>query len=307
MKPFQKLLVLVTIVATGVAIHQGWQSAALRRKIVTVQQQYAVLLAEFQQLGGEYQNATNRLASFQRAASPGNQDREILKLRGEVTRLRTAAQDQVHIPNGPEGEQMKASLARVSTLKRRLEQMPERKIPEMQWLTGSDWVEAVNGTGDLETEAEARRALGGLRHLGKKRFVPMAQAAFQAYANANDGQLPKALSDLKPFFDPPIDEAVLDRYTLLRSGALKDLPADPGGVKLIAEKAPVDPDYDVHYEIGLNSWSTTGVNPFWMNDAPAAMEAYKRAHQGQPPAQPSELVPFFNRPVEVNSLGRLFR
>ena len=306
MNAVQKTLVFATIAATSMVIYQTWQAGSLRRQLETLQQQHASVVEQLQQLDREYEDATNRLAVFQRAKAQGNESRELLNLRSEVTRLRNTARDQVPLPSGPEGEQMKAAFAKINLLKQRLEQMPERKIPELQLLTGADWVEAVNGMGDLETEAEARHALAGLRHLAKKRFLPMVQAAFQAYAKANDGQLPGALSELKPYFDSPLDDAVLDRYTLLRSGALKDLPADPAGVKLIAEKPPVDPDYDVHYEIGLTSWSTTGVNSFWMNDAPAAVEAFKKAHHGQRPTQPSDIVPYFNKPVDESSLRRLF-
>ena len=65
----------------------------------------------------------------------------------------------------------------------------------------------------------------------------------------NDGQLPTELSQLKPYFESPVDDAVLERYRLLQTGKLNELPSE---AMLVGERAVVDERIDCLYSIGLN-------------------------------------------------------
>ena len=56
--------------------------------------------------------------------------------------------------------------ARALQLNQRLEQMPDKKIPELQLLTENDWLSAAKEA-KFEADADIRKALGNLRNLAK--------------------------------------------------------------------------------------------------------------------------------------------
>jgi hypothetical protein len=80
--------------------------------------------------------------------------------------------------------------------------------------------------------------------------------AMRDYVKEANGQLPSSLSELTPYFKlylrQPVDEAMLQRYELLHTGKLSDLPA---GEFLIAEKAAVDDQFDTLFKIGADSYT----------------------------------------------------
>ena len=91
---------------------------------------------------------------------------DVVRLRGEVVRLR----ENTPSSNGdPTASAAKSWLARVSQLKERLQQTPGAKIPEFQFLTEQDWLNAAKG--DLNTDEDYRRALSGCETLRKARSI----------------------------------------------------------------------------------------------------------------------------------------
>jgi hypothetical protein len=79
--------------------------------------------------------------------------------------------------------------------------------------------------------------------------------------------LPNAISDLKSYFNPPVDAAALQRYQLIQTGNLSDA-SHPDS--LIVEKAPVNDTHDTlitigafgyHY-VGIGSWGGSGTGEF---------------------------------------------
>ena len=55
-------------------------------------------------------------------------------------------------------------------LKQRLEQMPDKKIPELQLLTNKEWFDAIKNGQPLQTDVDLRQALKDLRNLAKVDF-----------------------------------------------------------------------------------------------------------------------------------------
>ena len=86
---------------------------------------------------------------------------DFLRLRGEVGRLRNDAND-------PSDVTTKALVVKVNKLKQRLEQTPNARIPELQLVTEKDWLNAARG--NLETDADYRRALSTLRNTVKTKL-----------------------------------------------------------------------------------------------------------------------------------------
>jgi hypothetical protein len=72
------------------------------------------------------------------------------------------------------------------------------------------------------------------------------------YIVANNGQLPTDVLQLKPYFESPVGDALLQRYELLHVGKLSDVPATE---PLVTEKAPVDEKYELLYKIGAFGYS----------------------------------------------------
>jgi len=110
----------------------------------------------------------------------------------------------------------------------------------------------------FDTDAGIRKALQKLRSIAKGK-LPIGSALY-AFASANNGKLPGDLSQLKPYFnqshlgDLSLDDstfnAITGRYTLLHAGNANDFPS---GTWFIAEKTPVDKDYDSREKFGLGT------------------------------------------------------
>ena len=179
---------------------------------------------------------------------PGAELNELLRLRGEVSRLRSESRELARLKNAETQNP-------VARLRQELAQMPERDIPELRSLKEDKWAQDA-ARGKLDTEEGVRETLGNLRRAAKIRFAFALGQALNKYIKTANGQLPNDVSDLKPFFDPPADDAALQRYQMLHAGKLSDLaPEEP----VIAEKAAVDDQFDTLFKIGANSYIMEGV------------------------------------------------
>jgi RNA polymerase sigma factor (sigma-70 family) len=184
-----------------------------------------------------------------------SKDPELLKLRGEIGRLRADIREltppKSASPASPEEilaakEQMWAS--RVIQLKQWLEEHPSEKIPEFQYLTDRDWLNAVENKQD--SDEEYRSALRIARANAERPYQWTMFHALQQYAKDNNGQFPRDLSQLKPFFKSPIDDAILTRYQIVPATSLVGK-LQVGGDWLITQKAPINEALDFRASIGL--------------------------------------------------------
>jgi len=74
--------------------------------------------------------------------------------------------------------------------------------------------------------------------------------ALRKYSKANNGQLPRELFQLSPYFSSPIDDAILNRYEIVRAdGLVNELQS--GDDWVITQKAPVDEVWDLRQAIGM--------------------------------------------------------
>ena len=114
--------------------------------------------------------------------------------------------------------------------KARLVRTPELNIPEIGLLDDFAWFRLADRHGDLTEDDEFSEAASEAREKAKEIFAHYLTEALLAYAKANDGQIPKQLLDLKPFFrlpgDMPLDISILQRYELVQveTGKLSDAP-----------------------------------------------------------------------------------
>jgi RNA polymerase sigma factor (sigma-70 family) len=263
MTALQKSIIGATLaVFAGTGIFEAHLTSQLREQNQILQKQQMPLTEQIRQLQSALNDATNQLAGLlaENAQLKSNSNEiELLKLRGEITQLKTADSQKENDPTEIAAE---ALAAKVNQLKQRLEQMPNEKIPELQYLTAQDWLRGVNYSGDLKTDDDLDRALSQLRRDAKRTFANSMGAALDNYIADNNGQLPGDISQLEPYFNPPIDGTILQRYQLLQTGNLSDV---PNNEPLIAEKAPVDDQYDTLFKISATGYSYQGTGTAWVN------------------------------------------
>jgi RNA polymerase sigma factor (sigma-70 family) len=264
MTTFQKTIITAALATTiGTGIFEAHQAAQLRAQNQSSQQQQASLTAQVQQLSQLLTDATNQLAGLvaENAQLKSNSNElELLNLRGEVSQLRTAnAQND---SNDPTDEAAKSVAARVKQMKQWLEQNPNDNIPELQYLTAQEWLRGASYSRDWQTDDDFDRALSQLRRDAKRTFANSIGDALANYIAGNNGQLPGDISQLGSYFNPPVDETILQRYQLLQTGNLSDI---PNNEPLIAEKAPVDDQYDTLFTISATGYSYQGTGTSWVN------------------------------------------
>ena len=178
---------------------------------------------------------------------PNDQFSELMKLRGEVGRLRNRAQELTKIAAIREEEALLSRdqlwPARVNRLKQWLEENPSEKIPELQSVSDRQWMDALYAA-TPETADEYRVAMSDVRAVAEHIFADFKlHPALQQYAKDNNGQFPTDPSQLRPYFDSPIYDSILERYTILPASSLIS-ELRPGGDWVITQKAPVNEAHD---------------------------------------------------------------
>jgi hypothetical protein len=299
-----KVGLIGALVVAGAAtplIIQNQTQAKLRVENQQLRQQNTQLAEQMTPLAAENLRLSNLIARateyqpFQQ--SPSN---ELLRLRGEVARLRQDAHYKGAGGGGTTDPQFKDVMeemaVRATQLREKLEQHPERKIPELRFLTDKNWLDAVASADKLESEDNFRQAMSTLRGNAKATFGMMVIKALEQYAHNNGDMLPTDISQLQSYFNQPMDDSLLKRYQLTQTGKLSDL--GPGQT-LITEIAPrVDDEHDSHYEFSLHGISSTTSSA--AEDAfEAAMAAYANANNGALPRTPEQLTAYLQQPIDA--------
>lgn len=231
---------------------------------------------------------------------------ELLRLRAEVARLRNDLQELARLKAQNQGGAtevaVKSWLARVDQLKERLQTVPAARIPEFQLLTEEDWLKAAKG--DLNTDDDYRRAFSALRSAAEGKFAPMLKKSLDKYLKANNKQFPADLSQLQPYFDSPVNDAILQRWEIASASTVKSLGL--GGDVIITQKDAVDDVYDTRYGIGPNgSGSTDFLSSKTRDILKPVNEAFQHANSGARPEDITELVPYASTPEQKLALEKM--
>jgi RNA polymerase sigma factor (sigma-70 family) len=268
MTSLQKTLVGAAVaVAIGTGIYETRRGAAARSEVQELRLRQAPLAEQIEQLTRERAEAAARQIVLQKENEALRQSAaDLPRLRGEIARLRAMEKQMAQSKNGavdvtdPSIRQFLHFKEQAAEISRHLDQMPDKKIPELKLLLEEDWL-AVVRTAKFDTDENIRRALSHLRSRAKNR-VPMGRA-LNEFIRANHGQLPAELLQMKPYLKSALDDisvatddetlhSILERYTLLRTGTASELPASAW---IVVENAPVDKDYDSRAKFG-NGTST---------------------------------------------------
>lgn len=294
MTTFHKIIITTAITAgLGAGIYGAYQVSVLRRENQLLQTQQASLAARVLESQHERDDMTNRLALLTgELGQMKGRDAELLKLRAEVTRLRANAGSAFAEPS------LLAQARDMALLKQKLQQMPDKRIPELQFVTEKDWANAVRDA-DLTTEDGVREALSKLRETAINTFLnEMMKRAFKNYLAAHDGILPSELSELKPYFDAPVSDAMLQRYKLLQTGKV-DNSADL--VRLVAPYA--DEDYDSNHGMSINgAWG--GRFNRVEQAVGGAVADFVKDNNGQIPTDPAQLASYFKTPIDAATVQK---
>ncbi|MBI2947480.1 MAG: sigma-70 family RNA polymerase sigma factor [Verrucomicrobia bacterium] len=261
-------MVLASLVTPLVVQRQA--QAKLRHQDEALRQQ-ADQLAK---LHAEKQQISKRIAQGESTEMlPSDQFSELLRLRGEVGLLRKQVQElaQSQPPTPVSRSEMLASMARqysarVSQLQQLLATSPTENIPELQFLTDSDWLWLATRHA-LDNEESRQRALSTIRLMGEQNFVSeLLKPALQQYARDQGGQFPGDLSQLKLWFSSPVEETVLRRWEILPRGKMvQELQGQLDEDWYITQKAPVNAALDQRILVGLKNVHSFSDGPpsFW--------------------------------------------
>ncbi|MEO7413322.1 MAG: sigma-70 family RNA polymerase sigma factor [Opitutaceae bacterium] len=277
MSTFQKALCGTTLALTlGAGVFEARIAFNQRSELIAMQQSTDSLVAEARsaRLTGE---STTRALDAARAT---------------LASARSGAG-----PDSPEDDAlasaMKAWLGRVYLLKQSLVQNPELSIPELSLLPEQAWI-AVAQDAQLETEEQIHAVLAKIRGIAENSIANQLGPALRAYVEANDGQLPAQTSELAPFFKPPVDPGVLQRYDMVRSGKLSEIPMRESQGNLIVQKSPVDPNRDSIWRVGTNAFSSESAAGYAVREA---QREFARANSGVRATTPEDLLPYLIWPV----------
>jgi len=291
MTTLQKALITTALAATvGTGIYEARRASHFQEQSQTLALEHDSLARQLQE---ERDEASTKLAAAQLKSSQSRGDlSEVLRLRAQVAKLREENRQLAQLKTT--AASMDSLLGRVQKLKERLEQMPDRKTPEFQFLTDKDWLDAAGSPKQLESESDFRQAFNSLRSAAKNEFASTLQDAFNGYTQANNGQLPADFSQLKPYFTSPFDDSVLQGYEFTQPGT-------------VTEKTTSLIDQDGNYyssqmQIGMNSVSSSTTTEDALHQA---IQAFLAANNGQTLTDPAQLLPYVQTPAEQAALQKI--
>jgi RNA polymerase sigma factor (sigma-70 family) len=270
MTTLQKITITAALVAAaGAGIFEARQAAQLREQNQTLQQQQVPLADQIQQLQRERDDATNQLAGLvaenAQLKSHSNEN-ELLRLRGEVTQLKTAITQR---ENDPTDAAVRALMDKENQLKQYVEQHPNEKIPEFPFIGDQSWLTIAETK--FETTNDYQNAMRFLRFQAEDGFGTLVANALMKYSDANNRQFPTDLSQLQPYLDPTAEDILTQLYTIAPASIVKDAPPKfVNGVRMsdvtpmignwiITRKIPTDPNSPSRFAI------FTGGQTYWQS------------------------------------------
>ena len=266
MTTLQKVLIGTALVAAvGTGVYEASRASTFQEQLRALQRLPPAAAGQSDSLRQQLDEANRQLAALRAENEKLRKDAaDIYRLRGEVGRLRNNAATSA---NDPMTADAKALLARVNQLKERLRQTPGAEIPEFQYLTTLDWLKAAKN--ELNTDENYREAMADLRDSASSTFLTEAlRPALKHFEQANNGQFPTDLNQLKPYFDPPVDDAVLQRWEVAPKSTVPNVDV---GDPIITQISAVDPEYDARRVFGPSGgngsssgskiWSTRTASP----------------------------------------------
>jgi hypothetical protein len=188
--------------------------------------------------------------------------------------------------------QMKEWLSRRDKYRDGLMRYPQLNIPELALLSEAEWTDLAGGQ-PLDTEQQIRKVTAQLRVRAEGHAAARINRALRGYLKAHPDTLPATPQELAPYFDPPIDAAILDRWEVVQTGKLSEVPPNEQR-RILAVKQPADPELDALYSVGANSYGDISAVSANLS---AANRAFSRANPGQRATTAAQLKPYLRWPL----------
>lgn len=301
-KPRARVLLGLIVIAVTVAVGEGSRVFQLRALLFRLEARIDTMTAGGEALRKNHVITMRDLAAAQQQLAAIDQDLVQAERNGTTERNR----------------EIKKWARQVKKLHALFEERPDQKIPEMLTLSEAEWL-LVAKTAELDTPDQIRAALARVRALAKNEFASKMNQALARFTEASHGTLPTSVSALGPYFSPPADPMILQRYEMHPALASQstDVSSTSNYIKgpfdyLIREKDPIDDEYDQRTYVfsGGGTGSSSGVE-IWHDDfrrsAVAASERFTREHPGARPTTVEDLVPYFDPPLSAEMIEKLKR
>jgi len=272
MKKSSFIALLVMIGFAGGASAYFYRTAATERTALTSQQARArSLRAQLEKLQHERDDAEHAAAEIARTLQE-----EAVAAASEAT-----ARDQV---------QTQPWMEKVKRLRGLFAQRPDQSSPELTLLTELDWLELAQ---TIPSEDDDRQARFLVRDFANERFFTLLRVALRDYAIRAGGAPLNDPMQLQSFFRPAIDPTILASYEIATDMMQP-------GILSIAQRAPVDFEYDVHRSFFVSDRGpASGGNILsapWayypLLKAQTEAKAAYRAANGKPPTATSDLLTY---------------
>jgi RNA polymerase sigma factor (sigma-70 family) len=254
-------VIIASIVSPLILQHQA--QATLREKDAMLQQQ-SIRLSE---LTSENERLSKLIGNM--SASPRPDNGELLRLRGEVARLRQDVQELSQrkiIPTTKRADKLAALAAhysgRIGQLQQFLTTNPSESVPEMQFLSERNWL-WLAGENTPNTAEGYRLAASLARQMAQENFAhTFLQPALKQYTEAHSGQFPSDMAALKPYFPSSVDDAILERWQVIDAKRLTHLRHNLRNEDwVITQKAPVNRAIDQRLTISLQDFHSFADSP----------------------------------------------
>jgi hypothetical protein len=198
---------------------------------------------------------------------------ELLRLRGEVGRLRTELRSST---NGRLSDSTlstaQAWLNRTAQLKQYVAEHPETAPPEFHFLTDREWLiiaaDALIAGDRFETEEEYRRAMDSQRGQAESNFGNRVQEALRKYMAGNDTRFPTNVTELQSHVDPAVFGILSEHYEIKSTQIFPEALRKEYGIKddwMITRKTGIKENS--RSRLGLHSNGSA----YWQMDWPTAL------------------------------------
>jgi hypothetical protein len=275
----QKTLIVAGLAAVaGLGIYASYTNSKMQGDIALLQQQQTPLITQLQGLQAQRDDASNQLAAAvaENSQKGGGAGSEISRLREEVKQLKA---DEAQRHKDPIASAAANWVGRVKILKDYLAQHPNEKIPELKYLTESDWLEASGMEFDNTNAVESAAQM--LKFKAEDEVGQRVIGALAKYSDANNGQFPDNISELQPYSDPDIATILGQLYEVAPSSIVHDtitnhnhngvtisysMPPNILGQQVITRKVRPNPTSTTRFAI-FNGGFTTWQSPPGSDDA----------------------------------------
>ena len=304
--------IIGTVVATliGVSVFQAQRNATLREDIRSLQAN----MPQVQELQRGRDDDAKELEALRAENTRLKGDsNELQRLRAEVRQLRAESKELSRLKTAAASDETVSEALqwkqRVAALKQRVEQSPEVRIPELQLLGERDWLDAVVEH-ELKSDKDFREALSRLRNSAEQKLAPRLQLGLSTYLSKNNEQFPTSLAQLAPYLNPPLDDAILQRWTVLPAKQLTSIHL--GGDWIITQSSAPDPEMDNRFGVGPNGYGSTGsfadsTRPNVLDLIGPLLKSYASANSGQTPEDPSQLAAYATTSDQREALANIIR